>query len=68
MYNSANLIEPPLITALADNSSVTYDSVPFKVHLTNDVQDFGVVGSDKDGNVLYQFVEFDNFRGLWLID
>ena len=48
-------IEPPLITALADNSSVTYDSVPFKVHLTNDVQDFGVVGSDKDGNLLYQF-------------
>ena len=51
-------IEPPLITALADNSTVTYDNVPFTVHLTNDIQEFGAVGSDKDGNLLYQF-EFD---------
>ena len=51
-------IEPPLITALADDSTVTYDNVPFTVHLTNDVQEFGAVGSDKDGNLLYQF-EFD---------
>ena len=51
-------IEPPLITALADNSVVTYDNVPFTVHLTNDIQEFGAVGSDKDGNLLYQF-EFD---------
>ncbi len=51
-------IEPPLITALADDSTVTYDNVPFTVHLTNDIQEFGVVGSDKDGNALYQF-EFD---------
>jgi len=48
-------IEPPLTTALADDSVVTYDNVPFTVHLTNDVQDFGVVGADKDGNLLYQF-------------
>ena len=54
--NEATLtIEPPLITALADDSSVTYDSVPFKVHLTNDIQEFGGVGADKDGNILYQF-------------
>ena len=54
--NEATLtIEPPLITALADDSSVTYDSVPFKVHLTNDLQEFGGVGADKDGNILYQF-------------
>ena len=54
--NEATLtIEPPLITALANNSSVTYDSVPFKVHLTNDLQEFGTVGADKDGNILYQF-------------
>jgi hypothetical protein len=54
--NEATLtIEPPLITALADDSSVTYDSVPFRVHLTNDVQEFGVVGADKDGNILYKF-------------
>ena len=51
-------IEPPLITALADNSAVTYDNVPFTVHLTNDIQEFGVVGADKDGNLLYKF-EFD---------
>ena len=48
-------IEPPLITALSDNSVVTYDNVPFTVHLTNDVQEFGAVGSDKDCNLLYQF-------------
>jgi len=48
-------IEPPLITALADNSIVTYDNVPFTVHLTNDIQEFGTVGADKDGNVLYKF-------------
>jgi len=48
-------IEPPLITALSDNSVVTYDNVSFTVHLTNDVQEFGTVGADKDGNVLYQF-------------
>tara|TARA_R100000773_G_C4170375_1_gene84311 strand:+ start:17 stop:625 length:609 start_codon:yes stop_codon:yes gene_type:complete len=54
--NEATLtIEPPLITALANDSSVTYDSVPFKVHLTNDLQEFGTVGADKDGNILYQF-------------
>ena len=51
-------IEPPLITALADDSVVTYDNVPFTVHLTNDIQEFGVAGADKDGALLYQF-EFD---------
>ena len=48
-------IEPPLITALADDSVVTYNNVPFTVHLTNDLQEFGGVGADKDGNVLYKF-------------
>ena len=51
-------IEPPLLTALTDNSVVTYDNVPFTVHLTNDIQEFGVAGADKDGALLYQF-EFD---------
>ena len=51
-------IEPPLITALADDSVVTYDNVPFTVHLTNDIQEFGAVGTTKDGAFLYQF-EFD---------
>jgi len=47
-------IEPPLTTAIT-NSDIQYDNVPFTVHLTNDIQEFGVVGSDKDGNALYQF-------------
>ena len=51
-------IEPPLLTALADDSVVTYDNVPFTVHLTNDIQEFGVVGTAKDGALLYRF-EFD---------
>ena len=51
-------IEPPLLTALADDSAVTYDNVPFTVHLTNDIQEFGVVGTANDGALLYQF-EFD---------
>jgi len=47
-------IEPPLTTAIT-NSNIQYDNVPFTVHLTNDVQEFGAVGNDKDGNLLYQF-------------
>jgi hypothetical protein len=50
-------IEPPLTTAVS-SSNITYDNVPFTVYLTNDIQEFGVVGADKDGNLLYQF-EFD---------
>ena len=50
-------IEPPLTTAVS-SSNITFDNVPFTVHLTNDVQEFGVAGADKDGNALYQF-EFD---------
>ena len=47
-------IEPPLTTAIT-NSDIQFDNVPFTVHLTNDVQEFGAVGNDKDGNLLYQF-------------
>ena len=47
-------IEPPLTTAVS-SSDIQFDNVPFTVHLTNDIQEFGVVGSDKDGNALYQF-------------
>ena len=54
--NEASItIEPPLRTALVDNSVVTYDNVPFTVHLTNDMQEFGVVGADGSGNLLYKF-------------
>tara|TARA_R100001440_G_scaffold65575_4_gene86477 strand:- start:2274 stop:2885 length:612 start_codon:yes stop_codon:yes gene_type:complete len=48
-------IEPPLINALANNEAVTYDNVSFTVYLTNDVQEFGAVGSDSQGKLLYQF-------------
>ena len=47
-------IEPPLTTAVS-SSNITYDNVPFTVHLTNDMQEFGTVGADKDGNLLYKF-------------
>jgi hypothetical protein len=47
-------IEPPLTTAIS-SSTIVYDNVPFTVYLTNDIQEFGVVGNDKDGNLLYQF-------------
>ena len=57
--NSATVtIEPPLQSALTDNSVVTYNNVSFTVHLVNDVQDFGAVGTTIDGDVLYQY-EFD---------
>ena len=46
--NEATLtIEPPLREALADNSSVTYDNVPFTVRLTNDIQQFNTDDLDK---------------------
>ena len=48
-------IEPPLVADIANDSAVTYDNVPFTVHLTNDVQSFGTVGADKDGNLLYKY-------------
>jgi len=62
--NSATVtIEPPLREALADNSSVTYDSVPFNVHLTSDVQEFATGQVDKDGNLLFSY-EFDVIESL----
>ena len=51
-------IEPPLVADIVNDSAVTYDDVAFTVHLTNDVQEFGVVGTNKDGNLLYKY-EFD---------
>ena len=47
-------IEPPLVTAVS-STNIQYDNVPFTVYLTNDVQEFGAVGADNNGNVLYQF-------------
>jgi len=51
-------IEPPLLIALANDSVVTYDNVPFTVYLTSDIQEFGVNGADKDGNLYYEY-QFD---------
>ena len=51
-------IEPPLVEDITNDSAVKYDDVAFTVHLTNDVQEFGIVGVDKDGNNLYKY-EFD---------
>jgi hypothetical protein len=51
-------IEPPLVADLADDETVLYDNIPFTVHLTNDIQEFGAVGADKNGNLLYQY-QFD---------
>ena len=56
-------IEPPLREALANDSSVTYDSVPFNVHLTSDVQEFATGQVDKDGNLLFNY-EFDVIESL----
>ena len=56
-------IEPPLRTALTNNSSVTYDSVPFTVQLTSDVQEFATNQNDSDGNLLLSY-EFDVIESL----
>ena len=48
-------IEPPLTTALSDNEAVIYDSVPFTVFLTNDVQEFPSNAIASDGTVLFTF-------------
>ena len=62
--NSATVtIEPPLREGLANNSAVTYDSVPFSVHLVSDAQEFKTGQVDKDGNLLFNY-EFDVIEAL----
>ena len=56
-------IEPPLRTALTNNSSVSYDSIQFTVHLTSDVQEFQTGQNDNDGNLLFKY-EFDVIESL----
>ena len=46
-------IEPPIIEALSDDSTVTYDAVPFTVYLTSGVQSYSM-----GINNLYNY-EFD---------
>ena len=56
-------IEPPLTTALANNSSVTYDSIAFTVHLTSDLQEFTSGQANSDGVPLFKF-EFDVIEAI----
>ena len=49
-------IEPPLTTALTNDSAVTYDSVPFTVALKNDVQEF-TIGQDALYRYELDFIE-----------
>jgi len=49
-------IEPPLTTALTNDSAVTYDSVPFTVALKNDVQEFQI-GQDALYRYELDFIE-----------
>ena len=56
-------IEPPLREALANDSSVTYDAVPFTVYLVSDVQEFATTQNDGDGNLLFSY-EFDVIESL----
>ena len=56
-------IEPPLREALADNSSVTYDSVPFNVHLRSDIQEFSSGANNSNGELLFNY-EFDVIESL----
>ena len=36
------VIEPPLRSGVADNETIAYNSVPMKVRLNNDVQEYGI--------------------------
>jgi len=56
-------IEPPLTNALADDEAVTYDSVPFTVHLNSDLQEFQTKQVDSFGNLLFSF-EFDVIESI----
>jgi len=56
-------IEPPLRTALANDETVTYDSVPFTVYLNSDVQEFQANQSNNEGKPLFKY-EFDVTESL----
>tara|TARA_R100001463_G_scaffold58260_1_gene110531 strand:+ start:635 stop:1237 length:603 start_codon:yes stop_codon:yes gene_type:complete len=38
--------EPPLRTAIPDNTSIVYDNVDFTVRITNDIQEYSIVTND----------------------
>ena len=39
-------LEPPLRTAIAENTSIVYDNVDFTVRLSNDIQEYSIVTND----------------------
>ena len=55
-------IEPAITTALANNETVTYDSVPFTVFLTSDIQEFNST-SAAGANPLFKY-EFDVLEAI----
>ena len=55
-------IEPAITTALANNETVTYDSVPFTVFLTSDIQEFNST-SAAGTNPLFKY-EFDVLEAI----
>jgi len=56
-------IEPPLRSALANDETVTYDSVPFTVYLNSDLQEFQSNQSNNEGKPLFKY-EFDVTESL----
>lgn len=40
-------IQPPLVTAVANDEAVTYNNVPFTVRLENDIQEWSLSGFDR---------------------
>lgn len=56
-------IEPPLRSALANDETVTYDSVPFTVYLNSDLQEFQSNQSNNQGKPLFKF-EFDVIESI----
>lgn len=55
-------IEPALVSALTNNETVTYDSVPFTVYCENDVQEFTARNSS-NGSPLFKY-EIDVIEAL----
>ena len=54
---------PPITTALANDETVAYDSVPFTVHLLSDVQEFQSNQSNNEGKPLFKY-EFDVIESI----
>lgn len=49
-------IQPALVSAVSDNNVVTYNSVPFKVRLDKDIQEWSLSGFDRY-NFEVEFIE-----------